>query len=112
MNEVGGSQARRGSAGSTGLQIHKPLAASILMSANNTSTAFSTPMERSILTSQIGSRAKAARLIIKQKLGKDELKSETTGQPPLGKSQGHGLINNYSLSMIEKSNIEIKAYNK
>lgn len=42
----------------------------------------------------------------------DELKSETLGQPPLGKSQGHGLIKDYSLSMIEKSNIENKAFNK
>ena len=105
INELGGGHARRGSAGSTGLNIHKPLAASILLSANDTSTAFSTPMERSIRTSKLGSRAKAARLIIKQKLGKNELKGETLGQPPLGKSQGHGLINDQSQSIIEKSYI-------
>ena len=113
MNEFGGAHVRRGSAGATGLHIHKPLGASILLSAHDTSTAFSTPLERSVLTSQLGSRAKATRLLIKQKFGKDELKKETLGQPPLGKSQGHGLIEgHHSFGLIDKSNIENISFNK
>jgi hypothetical protein len=40
------------------------------------------------------------------------LKIETLGQPPIGKSIGHGLIKDVNVSMIEKNNIENKPYNK
>jgi hypothetical protein len=79
MSAAGGSHARRSSAGSTGLQIHRSNAISLLMSQNDLSTALSTPIERTLLASQVGSRAKATRLIIKQKMGRDELKSDTLG---------------------------------
>ncbi len=43
MNEYGGGHVRRGSAGNTGMLIHKPLAVSALLSAHETSTTFTTP---------------------------------------------------------------------
>ena len=44
------------------------------------------------MTAQTGIRAKASRLILKQRLGKDELKTDILPPPPMGKSFGHGLI--------------------
>ncbi len=46
----------------------------------------------SLMTAQTGIRAKASRLILKQRLGKDELKTDILPPPPMGKSFGHGLI--------------------
>lgn len=48
--------------------------------------------DRSIMTAQIGQRQKMTRLLIKQKMGKDNLKCDILPPPPLGKSTGHGLI--------------------
>ena len=58
------------------------------------------PAKSSLLTAHAGSRAKATRLIIKQKMGKDDLKKDILPPPPVGKSVGHGLINDYSFAAI------------
>ena len=57
--------------------------------------------ERQLLSAQFGIRAKAQRLIIKQKFGRDELKSDILPPPPLGKSIGHGLLEDNSFFNIE-----------
>ncbi len=79
LKAAGGSHARKRSAGGSVLMIHKPIATSLLLSQNPSMTSFNNSPERSLLASQVGARAKAARLRIKQKFGKDELKAEILG---------------------------------
>ncbi len=72
-------------------QRHKQ-PASMLTHYDDVSTALNSNGDRSAVTSYAGSRQKAARLIIKKQMGKDELKSEVLPPPPMGKSIGHGLL--------------------
>lgn len=68
------------------------------MSGFNTASQFG---ERSVLTAQTGVRAKASRHIFKQAFGKNDLKKDILPPPPIGKSIGHGLIEDFSFIALE-----------
>jgi hypothetical protein len=84
-----GQPSKRKASGSM-LQRHKPASSMLFDEASFAGD------RSSLMTAHAGIRAKASRLIIKQRLGKDELKMDVLPPPPMGKSFGHGLIANLS----------------